>query len=153
MALLHILISLAALIALGLALWCVREIMGLKERWARLYGLRSAMVETETTLQQLMDELKHSGDTIIQEIESRLQAAEGEILAGSDGASLYYETKQRVEEHELAQESALQEVEPSGKIGMVLHLARQGHTVKDIAKELGLPQGEVQLVLDLDQFR
>ncbi|NMB25445.1 MAG: hypothetical protein GX986_07940 [Firmicutes bacterium] len=142
-----------AIIALALALWCVREILGLRERWARLYGLRSAMVETETTLQELMDELDRSGQALIAELDNRLSDAHktplGEIavekeIAKSPDSSGGLPSVGR---------EASNEVEVAGKTKAVVNLARQGYTVKDIAKDLKLHQGEVQLILDLEQFR
>lgn len=146
-----------AIIALGLALWCVREILGLKERWARLYGLRSAMVETETTLQELMDELDRSGQALIAELDQRLRTQGVPPSVVTSGVTID-ETTAKSPSHQGESKSSEQGIlhkaeEAPSKTEAVVNLARQGYTVKDIAKELELHQGEVQLILDLEQFR
>jgi len=61
----------------------------LKSRWARLYGLRTAMVETETALQKLMNELHASGEALIEDIDRRFARAQDleALLRAQGGAS------------------------------------------------------------------
>ena len=122
-------------VACGLALWCAREVSGLKQRWARLYGLRSAMVETETTLQELMEELDESGRALIAEIADPPEP---------DGCMT-------LSDH--APQPSTPKAKGPTRLGRVVDLARQGYTVEAIANELDMPRGEVKLILDLEQFR
>ena len=129
-------------VACGLALWCAREVSGLKQRWARLYGLRSAMVETETTLQELMEELDESGRVLIAEIDHRF--ARTADPPEPDGCMT-------LSDH--APQPSTPKAKGPTRLGRVVDLACQGYTVEAIANELDMPRGEVKLILDLEQFR
>ncbi|NLY29035.1 MAG: hypothetical protein GX047_00180 [Firmicutes bacterium] len=130
--------------ALGICIWLVREVAGLKERWARLYGLRAAMVETEASLQELMRELDHAGQTLLQELDSRFSQVQ-------EGGNL--NTRQDLTAQVEGKESAPSQVNIEEKRAVVIGLAEQGYTLEEIARNANLPKGEVQLILDLERFR
>ncbi|NLY51590.1 MAG: hypothetical protein GX063_01610 [Firmicutes bacterium] len=133
-----------SIVALGFCIWLAWEVGGLKERWARLYGLRAAMVETETALQELMRELDQAGQTLLEELDSRLsQIQEGGSLNLSQDL-----TAQSEEDDSAAFQGNIEE-----KRGLVIGLAEQGYTVEEIARDANIPKGEVQLILDLERFR
>ena len=130
-----------SIVAVGITLWHGWEIAELKQRWARLYGLRAAMVETETALQELMDELDRSGQILLEEIDSRLHSLR-----------LLEEASNTEEELGKSNLSAIT-TDVQEKRVAVIGLSQQGYTVEEIARELGVPRGEVQLVLDLEHMR
>ncbi|NLA58962.1 MAG: hypothetical protein GX855_08710 [Firmicutes bacterium] len=136
-----------SIIALGMCIWLGREVAGLKERWARLYGLRAAMVETETALQELMRELDEAGQTLLKELDSRLcQSQDG---GNPDPRpSLRQDLMAENQEDSLAYRLDIEEKRTS-----VIALAQQGYTVEEIAQDAEIPKGEVQLILDLEKFR
>lgn len=134
-----------SVLALGIALWLSWEVAGLKERWARLYGLRSAMVETETALQELMLELDRSGQTLLEELDFRLnQTGISSPVAASDA---------REEGLINVKASSISTGDIDDKRIAVIGLGQQGYTVEEIARRLGIMRGEVQLILDLERFR
>ena len=132
-----------SMLALGISLWLAWEVAGLKQRWARLYGLRSAMVETETALEELMDELDKSGQTLLAELDTRLIQAQGIELSSVATRG----------EKSSAKVSPISLTDTEEKRVAVIGLGEQGYTVEEISRALGIPRGEVQLILDLDRFR
>lgn len=132
--------TVVSMIALGIALWLAWEVAELKQRWARLYGLRAAMVETETALQELMDELDKSGQILLEELDTRLQGVGFSDQANMEDQGGEHEPSVRITD---IQEKRL----------TVIGLSQRGYTVEEIAKKLGVPRGEVQLVLDLERLR
>jgi len=130
--------------ALGICIWLAREVAGLRERWARLYGLKAAMVETETALQDLMRELDNAGKTLIAELDRRLsQAHESGSCSAGQGFTVSGPKT----------ESAGSREDAEDKRAAVIALVQQGYTVEEIAREMKIPRGEVQLILDLERFR
>lgn len=134
-----------SMLALGISLWLAWEVAGLKQRWARLYGLRSAMVETETALEELMDELDKSGQTLLAELDTRLIQAQGIELSSVATREEKSSAKTKV--------SPISLTDTEEKRVAVIGLGEQGYTVEEISRALGIPRGEVQLILDLDRFR
>ncbi|NMB11098.1 MAG: hypothetical protein GX977_02310 [Firmicutes bacterium] len=134
-----------SMLALGISLWLAWEVAGLKQRWARLYGLRSAMVETETALEELMDELDKSGQTLLAELDTRLIQAQGIELSSVATRGEKSSAKTKV--------SPISLTDTEEKRVAVIGLGEQGYTVEEISRALGIPRGEVQLILDLDRFR
>ncbi|NLJ24118.1 MAG: DUF2802 domain-containing protein [Firmicutes bacterium] len=128
-----------SMVALGIAVWLGWEVAELKQRWARLYGLRAAMVETEAALQELMDELDKSGQALLEELDIRVHSARllDQASAADGGGSKPSAAITDTQEKRVA----------------VIGLSQRGYTVEEIARELGIPRGEVQLVLDLERLR
>jgi hypothetical protein len=138
-----LLATILSLLALGISLWLAWEVAGLKQRWARLYGLRSAMVETETALEELMDELDKSGQTLLTEIDTRLIQAQG----------IEFSNAIKAEPSAAATASSGSAADIEGKRVAVIGLSQQGYTVEEISRALGIPRGEIQLIVDLEHFR
>lgn len=129
-----------SMVALAIAVWLGWEVAELKQRWARLYGLRAAMVETETALQELMDELDKSGQTLLEELDTRIHSAWSldQADAGDQGGG---------------SAPSIRITDTQEKRVAVIGLSQRGYTVEEIARELCVPRGEVQLVLDLERLR
>ena len=103
------------------------------------------MVETETALQKLMNELHASGEALIEDIDRRFARAQDleALLRAQGGASGLAD----------ANESGPTVEDKARKTGLVIALAQQGYTVEAISTEVEMPRGEVQLILDLERVR
>jgi len=103
------------------------------------------MVETETALQEMMDELDKSGRALLKELDARLVQAQGIELSTTTDSVLGGSTNGRL--------SSLPKGDAVEKRAAVIGLSQLGYTVEEISRALGIPRGEVQLILDLDRFR
>lgn len=163
-----------AVVALILGIWAVLQIYELKQRWVRLYGLRTTLTATEAALKEMMQELEKSGAALLSQLDARLAQINTEKEntvhnpAGSTSgspkmpvtkpsssggisreASAGANGKKEQEKIQLQQPST----GPVNKTVSVIGLSQQGYTVEEIEAELGIPRGEVELILALRRLR